>query len=211
MKRRRTELEPPPEDPQALRQFPSSPAGPGTELWRVIRQGNGPWWFGSGMTGRFDLPQPEGTCYLATDELTALLEVLGPERSAGRISSEELSRRRLHRLRLPVEHSLADLTSRLAAGFGVTLEIHSYPQYRLTQSWARRLREAGADGLLYLARHDPAAGKSVALFGPAGERAEWAQGSPQRVDVPQLVARLWSECRIRVSDRPRAAEIEIMN
>ncbi len=211
MKRRKTSLERPPQDPRTLRQFPCSTAGTGTELWRVVRQGHGPWWFGCGMTGRFDLPEPEGTCYLATDELTALLEVLGPERSAGRITTEELSRRRLHRLCLPVEHSLADLTSRQAAGFGVTLEIHSHPQYRLTQAWARRLRQAGADGLLYLARHDPAAGKSVALFGPAGERTDWERGPEQSVDLPEMVQRLWNECRIRVSDRPRAAEIEIVH
>lgn len=211
MKRRRPGLERPPDDPRRLREFPRSTVGPETELWRVVRKGNGPWWFGSTMAGRFDLPEPEGTCYLATDELSALLEILGPERSAGRITTEELAGRRLHRLRVPAEVSLADLTSRRAAGFGVTLEIHSHPRYELTQAWAKRLRESRAAGLRYFARHDPSAGRSVALFGPSGERTEWDRGRGLRVDTPELLERLWSECRIQVSDRPRKDEIEVVD
>lgn len=209
MTRAETNLEPPPDDPRRLQAFPRSRIGPETELWRVTREGNGPWWFGSGMTGRFDLPEPEGTCYLATDEVSALLEVLGPERSAGKITTEELAKRRLHCLSVSEEHDLGDLTSRLAAGFGVSLEIHTDPRYRLTQAWAKRLREAGVGGLLYLARHDPAAGRSVALFGPADERKSWDRGSLRRIDVPAFVERLWNECRMQVIDRPRSDEIEI--
>lgn len=63
-------------------------------------QGHGPWWFGSSLAGRFDLPEPHGTCYLAADPLAALLEVLGPDRRGGAVSEGFFAERRLHRLRV---------------------------------------------------------------------------------------------------------------
>lgn len=68
--RESTSLRWPPEDPSALDGFPVRSVSQATELFRVVRRGNGPWWFGSSTKGRFDLPEPDGTCYL--DELVIL-------------------------------------------------------------------------------------------------------------------------------------------
>ncbi len=210
MTRRKLSLPPPPEDPRRLEGFPRSNLDPREVLWRVVSEGFNPWWFSSAMTGRFDLEAPDGTCYLAADELTAVLEVFGPDREEGTVTTEELRKRRLFRLQVPERHSLADLTSRRAAGFGMTHEIHSHARNDLTQAWARSLRDAGTEGLRYLARHDPSPGECVALFGRSGEHKDWDPGSPQRLEQPRLVDRLWQECRIRVVDRPRRDEIPML-
>lgn len=194
-----------------LQGFPRRTLGPETELCRVVRKDLGPWWFNSTGAGRFDLAEPKGTCYLATDELAAVLEVVGPDRSAGTITTELLSGRRLHKLRVPEKHSLADLTHRRAAGFGVTLEISSTPRYGLTRAWAKALSRAAHQGLFYFARHDPGAGRSVALFGASGTREDWDPGSQHDLQDPVLIGRLWRECRIRVAARPRKNEIPIFN
>ncbi len=220
MTRQRLSLRPPPADSRGLADFPRSPLGPATPLWRVVSKDNGPWWFSStrrgansehSLSGRFDLPEPEGTCYLAAEQLTAVLEVFGPDRSGGMIAAEELARRRVYRLRLPQRCSLADLTSRRAAGFGLTLEVHSSTRYDLTQAWALSLRATGATGLLYLARHDPSSGECVALFGPSGEKVDWDRGQEEKLDEPQLVEQLWQQCRIRIIDRPRTDQIPVLD
>ncbi len=210
MTRQRVSLKPPPEDHRELRRFPRCTLRTETDLWRFAARGRGPWWFGSSMSGRFDLAAPEGTCYLATDALSALLEVIGPDRLEGRITAEELDRRSLYRLRVPTEHALADLTSRRAAGSGVTLEVHSLGRYDLTQAWALSLRASGAGGLLYFARHDPSGGDkghSVALFGPAGER-DWNPG--EQAAQPELISRLRRECGIEVVERPRTRQLTLI-
>ena len=100
MTRQGVSLKPPPDDARRLEGFPRSTLDPRTTLLRVVREGNGPWWFSCSMAGRFDLSEPRGTCYLATDELTAVLEVFGPHRAGGVITTEALDRRRLHELRV---------------------------------------------------------------------------------------------------------------
>src|SRR5690606_5570920 len=64
----------PPPDPEALRDFPVWHVHAGTVLCRVTAAEHGPWWFSSTGEGRFDLVPPRGTCYLADDEVAALLE-----------------------------------------------------------------------------------------------------------------------------------------
>lgn len=199
----------PPRDENRLRTFPRTELVPGCELWRVVRNGLRPWWFSGSGHGRFDLREPEGTCYLATDELSALLEAVGPDRLGGAISTGFLADRRLRHLRAPRGHSLADLTSRRASGFGLTLEIHTVVPYDLPRAWAASLRKAGAEGLRYLVRHDPAAGHGVALFGRQGERTSWPRGREQRIG-PSLVGRLEEECGIAVIDVPRLGELRIV-
>jgi len=51
------------------------PLAAGTPLYRIFRTGRSRWWFSYDGTGRFDLPFPAGTCYLAEDPLAALLQV----------------------------------------------------------------------------------------------------------------------------------------
>ncbi len=210
MTRQELSLGQPPEDPTRLRDFPRSKLEPEALLYRVTKKGRGPWWFNSSGSGRFDLPEPEGTCYLATDAVAALLEIIGPDREGGLVSAELLAERNLHELRVPESRSLADLTDRRAVAFGMTLEIHSLPTYELTQSWAGSLSNAGAQGLRYFARHDPAAGCSIALFGPAGER-DWERGDEHGLEDREWAEQLWFACHIRVVSRPYSSQISILD
>jgi hypothetical protein len=198
----------PPRDRGELQAFPHTVLAEDRDLWRVVGNGRGPWWFNGSGHGRFDLREPEGTCYLATDELSALLEAVGPDRLGGAVSTSFLDARHLRRLRPPRPLSLADLTSRRASGFGFTLEIHTIVPYDLPQAWAASLRDAGAAGLLYFVRHDPAAGHGVAIFGRQGERTSWARGRGQPIGPP-LAERLEKECGISVIAVPRLDQLRI--
>jgi hypothetical protein len=161
------------------------------------------------MKGRFDLPEPQGTCYLATDEVTALLEVLGPDLESGAVSSEHLQRRCLRKLRLPREQSLSDLTSREAVRFGMTAEISTIVPYERPQAWAARLRAGGSPGVVYWARHDPSRREAVALFGLHGERRSWKKGREQAISA-RLIERLHRECGIEVIDVPTSDQLLVI-
>lgn len=207
--RQAVRLSPPPVAAEELSGFPRKPLGPDVELFRVVRSGRCPWWFGSTGAGRFDLGPPEGTCYLARDEIGALLEVVGGTgRSGGGVDEGFLAARQLFRSRVPAAHELADLTHRRAAGFGVTAEIGTVTPYDLPRAWAARLREAGVGGLAYWLRHDPARSGGVALFGPAGERRDWPPGDPEPIGDP-LKRRLEAECGLRILSRPRLADLRL--
>jgi hypothetical protein len=58
-----------------------------------VHDGHGPWWFSSSLEGCFDLPAPDGTCYLASDELGAMLERLGAELLPGGCAPRFIARR----------------------------------------------------------------------------------------------------------------------
>ena len=98
-------LAPPPAEPGALAGFPASAAGPERALYRRRARGVG----GPGGSraeslrgpGRFDLPPPHGTCYLAGDPLSALLEVVGPDLVRGAVWTPFLAERRVCELRPP--------------------------------------------------------------------------------------------------------------
>ena len=189
---------------QDLSRFPSTRLTPATQLYRVTRTGNGPWHFSSDLRGRFDLPSPDGTCYLARDMFAALLEVIGPELPA--VSSTFLNDRRIYKVRVPLPQRLADLTSRRAAGYSMTAEIGTITPYLIPQAWARALHAAGLDGLAYSVRHDPSPRRDgVALFGLAGER-RWRRGRPSRLGH-EIREALRARCGIRVLGIPRSDEL----
>lgn len=77
-------------------------------MCRIHRYRRSPWWFASDGAGRFDLPVPHGTCYLAVDPVAALLEVA---RGLTILSQDFLARRRLASAALPEETNLADFTA----------------------------------------------------------------------------------------------------
>ncbi len=102
---------------------------------------------------------------MAEEPVGCLLEVF---RCWTLIPEAELETRRVARLELPPV-LLADCSSGLCRAFGLTGEIHSTPDYALTQAWAAAFAAARFDGIRYLLRHDPGQRLSgVALFGPAG-------------------------------------------
>jgi len=198
----------PPEDAAALRDFPCRGLHPGAVFFRIVRRGRGPWWFGSSMTGRFDLPAPRGTCYLASDPVAALLEVLGTDRKGGLVSHDFLKERGLRELPVPRELVIADLTSRRAAGFGITAEIGTIVPYDLPQAWAAKLHESRCDGLVYWLRHDPSHAEGWALFGPQGERKHWKRGRELLISE-DMVRRLRREYGIQIIRIPTARELTI--
>jgi hypothetical protein len=151
----------------------------GAIVHRVTAAGAGPWWFSSDGSGRFDLEPPRGTCYVADDPEVALLEALGPLASSPVLSRSLLDERVLWSLPMPDQRDAADATARGARSYGVTAELSTVAPYDLPQRWARALAGAGFGGLRYRARHDPAGGRCLALFGSAGERRRWKRGRGQ--------------------------------
>jgi hypothetical protein len=151
--------------PADLRRFPSFRLTPARALCRVHRRDRGPWWFSHDGSGRFDLPPPRGTCYLAESPLGAFVEVF---REIALVFQAVVDARRVSTLRVPAAVRLADCTR--ARAFGLTAEIHATEEYAATQRWAAAFAAAGFAGVRYLVRHDPSARSvGVALFGAAGE------------------------------------------
>lgn len=177
-------------------------------MYRAVRRGQGPWWFSSDGSGRFDLEAPEGTCYLATSAVAALLEVLGPELAAARaVGADLLAEREVRELRLPRRVRLADTTSRRAVAFGVTAELTTIVPYDLPRAWARALAALGFDGMRSSVRHDPESRpEGVALFGPAGER-RWRRGRARPLDA--IRSELEETTGIRVLARPPLASLDV--
>ena len=160
--------------------FPSHRLAPTTPLVRIHRDDRHPWWFSHDRSGRFDLPPPRGTCYLAEDPLGALVEVF---RYTALVPEVEVAGRRISTLHVRDTVSLADCTSRRARAFGITAAIHSGEEYERTQAWAAAFDEAGFGGVRYLVSHDPAQRLvGVALFGAAGP-ADWPVASTNPIDA----------------------------
>lgn len=135
-------------------------------LWRIHPADVAPWFFDPGPDGRFNLAE-SGTCYIAEEPIGAFVEKFGRLlRPGGALPQSLVDARRLSRLR-PPKASVVDLSDPTVLGLvGLTAEIHSTPDYDLTQSWALALQEAGYAGIRYKARHDPRGQlRSVALFG----------------------------------------------
>lgn len=175
-------LSPPPEDPQALHGFPEPqpPIGPGRPpLFRIFLNRDPetgelrhPFWFGSATAipgaagGRYDMPPPDGACYLALSAIGAWLEVF---RSALIVASEDVRRRRLFSTRPPRRIRTADLLSPKARAYGITGDVHTVDGLSSTRVWAQRLHEAGFRALLGKVRHDPALReRSLTLLDRAG-------------------------------------------
>jgi hypothetical protein len=192
-----------PPSPEELAGFPVWHVHAGTVLCRVTTSGLGPWWFSTGGHGRFDLPPPRGTCYLADDEVGALLEVLGPIMVVSAGWARQLS---VWHLGLPHQCSAADTTVRAARGFGITAELASMTPYDLPQRWAAAFAAAGHQGVRYRMRHDPGGNRALALFGAAGERSRWPQGYRREVD-DEVLARLTAEAGVRVAPVPALADL----
>jgi len=202
-------LEPAPADPAELSEFPIYAASKGLRVWRVCESGLGPWWFASSMAGRFDLAGPRGTCYVALDDLGALMEFIGVELNTGIVSRGSLRKRRLWELELPWDCELADLTSRLAARW-ITSEINTVVPYALPQTWAGAFDRLGRSGVRYRARMDPSGPAALALFGDAGEDTTASRGDEHEIDAAYEL-RLLDECNIVVEDIPSFTHLSFVS
>lgn len=142
----------------------------------------GAWWFATvgadddpEARGRFDLLEPDGTCYLASTP-----EAAARERTAfpGRLIPEALVLgASVSAVRLAPTRRTADLLHPDAALFGVTGELSAAGPYVRSQAWAARLRADAFDGVRYQPRFSTDRAEALAVFGPAGVPA-----SAQRVD-----------------------------
>ncbi len=164
-----------PPAPVELARLPARPLA-GRELHRVFRTSRrSPWWFSSlgddpEAAGRFDLPAPDGACYLATTVLGAVLEAL-QDFGHGVLPVAELRARRRAVARAPTSAPpAAQLVSARARGLGVTQALWAGAPRALTQLWARALRRAGWRTLWTGTQHDPTGqSRTVTLFDEAGE------------------------------------------
>ncbi|MFJ6784460.1 RES family NAD+ phosphorylase [Streptomyces yangpuensis] len=125
---------------------------------------------------RFDTTGPvRGTCYTATDPLTALAEFLGYAILCGPyIATTALDGLSVSRVTTTRSYRVADLTRRFCPILGALgRELSVLTPYATTQAWARRWEQAGFEGVLYYPRHDakPTA-RSIALFGPVEDPGE---------------------------------------
>ncbi|MGN6160230.1 MAG: RES family NAD+ phosphorylase [Marmoricola sp.] len=153
------------EPPDDLSDFPSVAL---SGLWfRAHSASHAVWWFSSDGSGRFDLTEPNGTCYLGSSVGVAVRERLGRRLSAGPVPAAVADQMLVSRVRLRAR--VADAIARAAERFGITREIGTVTPYDLPQRWAAALHAAGHRGVRYWPRFALAPEDlSVALFAPAG-------------------------------------------
>lgn len=163
----------------------------------------GCWWFASCAPddtggGRFDLPAPDGTCYLADDVEAAVRERLGPAWGShpflpqGALAGTTVSGIEL--AKYLTASTVADTNNPDAAGF-TTRELSSGARYSLTRRHAAAFAAAGFTAIRYEPRFTPGAVQAIALFGEAG------RPDPPRLaeEVPDWRSMLRSPVRARVS------------
>ncbi|MDP9306800.1 MAG: RES family NAD+ phosphorylase [Actinomycetota bacterium] len=156
----------PPED---LTRFPAFDVDRRRSLYRIHRTDVGPWWFSGDGTGRFDLRDGRGSCYLAVTPVGAFIEVF---RVGSVIPEAEVDARSLSSLVPPARVRLADCTVSAARKFGITGAIHTQPDYTVPHVWAEAFAASGFGGIRYRLSHDPAQRElGIVLFGTAGEQS----------------------------------------
>lgn len=190
----------PPPGPAALGGLPRLRVG-GRTLWRVFQRHRGqPWFFASAPTdprtgGRFDLPAPDGACYLATSVIAAVLEAL-QDFSAGLLPDAALRRRALARVAAPSTAPVAvRLTAAATRGVGVTAALWAGHDRECTQAWAANLHRAGWRAAYSGIAHDPAGRlRAITLFDSAGAHLPYDDEAWRHelepLDVPAVHAAL---------------------
>ncbi len=162
-------------------------------LYRVHKEWHEPWYFAPRATamkdsGRWDLPSPWGTCYLAEVQRGAFVEVVG--RQTHQIDLEDVAERRISALSTPDRVRLADVFDPGWWGCaGVAAGIGGERGYAVTHPLAERLHRAGFCGVRYRLRRDPDLA-GVALFGPRYLRS-W----PVRATEPISDDLVWGAAR----------------
>lgn len=192
---------PPPE----LSGFPRWRLRPRASLRRAHGAGRSPWWFSSDLSGRFDLVNPHGTCYLATDVITALRERFGHELvDQGVVTFEVASSTRVSTLELPAGRWLANACHDGAAGYGITRELGACSDYDIPQAWAAAFHGAGLAGIRYQTRFTTGPRpNAVAVFGAAGQR-DWPTDPS-----PENGVQACEQAGIKVARRPLRRELRI--
>lgn len=166
---------PPPPDSIDLSAFPCRTLSTGTRLFRAHAKqwGDNCWFFAHRdptlPSGRFDGPDAEhGTCYTATNPVTALAEKLG-FKGLMVLEREFLRTLWMSKVSTPRELRVADLTDRGALRFWACgRELSVLTPYETPQNWVRRWQQHGVEGVWYQPRHDPRDHvHSLAIFRPS--------------------------------------------
>ncbi len=174
---------------------------PGVKLTRIFRTyfdgKRAPAWFFSSTSspraGRFDLVEPDGTCYFSDEVAGCWLEVFRSTRVVQQTDVDARSVAVIRRVKTTL--NVANLTDPHAVVAGVTLDQSAGADYRDTQVLASQLHVEGHGGVIGWIRRDPAARFSnFALFGPGGAHHEvprWQTSQePLANRVPDVAARL---------------------
>jgi hypothetical protein len=191
----------------SLAGFPTWTVRRDRNLYRAHRAKRGPWWFSSDGSGRFDLADPHGTCYVASDVEAAVRERWGETLLAfGFVTRALAESTEISRLRVPHSARVGDLCSGDAATFGVSREINTTGQYDVTQAWAAALGPMGENlsGVRYQPRFSTDIRRwAIGLFGEAGPKAWPTDPHPiEGVDVARHLG-------IRVVDLPSRSALGI--
>ncbi len=166
------------------------------QQWRVHGE-LGAWYFASveshpddASSGRFDLHDPLGTCYVGTHDTAVAMEVLALAGLSPKEAQDAVADRRVSAMALDAFYgkSIADFTSPLVEEFGVPGHIEQLERAD-ARSWAQAAWDGGFHGIRYRLTKDPEHRFGLALFGPAGPRDKpITQGDPQRFVVGQIHA-----------------------
>jgi hypothetical protein len=148
---------------------------------------------------------PDGTCYLARDEVSAFRERLGERLSAlGLLTASEADSIMVSGLRVPRELRLADTCHGSAVSFGLTREIATVTPYAPSQQWAAAFHAAGMRGVRYESRFSTVArANAVAVFGSGGA-SDWPTAESRS---GRAVA---EDAGIRVLPRPRSRSLRLI-
>jgi hypothetical protein len=156
--------------------LPSGGAWFRTHRLRVPSSDRGAWYFSSSPpeapapeSGRFDLPAPSGTCYLASTVEAAVRELTHPFYvKNGWVPAPLIRGRVVSELGLPQGCIAADVTNADAASFRVSAELTTMSDYAVTQAWARAFHAVGFGAVLAALRFSPGHDRGLALFGGSG-------------------------------------------
>lgn len=182
-------------------------------LARAVRRGRGMWWFSNRTddaddAGRFDLPRPYGTCYLADDAVAALIETFAsPADLEPVVTLADVEDTVVYEGVLARPAAVADTTDRAAR---VPKELGTITPYTLTWQWADALHADGRGGLRAWLRHDPAGSRTIAVFGPASAPGQlpdtdvWSEPS-----APEPASRwlLWLREAVTLVDVPTESDV----
>lgn len=190
-----------PPDLATLRRLPAERIA-GRMLHRIYRAHRPtPWWFATTPAdpshgGRFDLPRPDGSCYLATTVAAATLEALQALLGRGLLNRTVLEGlRRAEITASPRAPRAARTTAPAASAVGVTAALWAGPDRALTQRWAAALHRAW-DSVYTGVQHDPTGrGRAVTLFDQAGEHdpfgdRRWTWKARPIADDPAVIRAL---------------------
>jgi RES domain-containing protein len=150
--------------------FPAATPSAKVTLYRAHSAGRAPWWFSSDGSGRFDVPPPSGTLYLADDVASAVRERLAHLVMPGqRVFEQEANGMVVSRFRPVAKPRCANVSDPSAVKWGVTRELTTMTDYSVTNAWAHRFLADEFQGVRYASRFTTGGSNAWALFGPAGK------------------------------------------